>query len=104
MSFDNGTTPEPAKVLEWEFARETDALTGYDELVVRAVDVANCDVKSGQVVRAKLGLKDSDWLPQPTRWRGLGIVKSLRPKHGRGQFDMPTLWKTGVNRSRICYK
>lgn len=33
---------------EWEFAREPDALTGYDELVVRAVDVTNCDVKSGQ--------------------------------------------------------
>jgi len=33
---------------EWEFAREPDALTGYDELVVRALDVTNCDVKSGQ--------------------------------------------------------
>ena len=42
---------------EWAFAREPDALTGYGELVVRAVDVANCDVKSGRVVRAKLGLK-----------------------------------------------
>ena len=30
------------------FAREHCALTGYDKLVVRAVDVANCDVKSGQ--------------------------------------------------------
>lgn len=33
---------------EWEFAREPDALRGCDELVVRPVDVANCDVKSGQ--------------------------------------------------------
>lgn len=33
---------------EWEFAREPDAVTGYDELVVRAVDATNCDVKSGQ--------------------------------------------------------
>jgi hypothetical protein len=39
---------------EWEFAREPDALTGYDELVVRAVDVANCDVKSADEDRAKL--------------------------------------------------
>jgi predicted DNA-binding protein with PD1-like motif len=33
---------------EWEFAREPDAATGYDELVVRAVEVANGDLKSGQ--------------------------------------------------------
>ena len=33
---------------EWEFAREHYALTGYDELVVRALDVTNCDIKSGQ--------------------------------------------------------
>ena len=33
---------------DWAFAREHCALTGYDKLVVRAVDVANCDVKSGQ--------------------------------------------------------
>jgi predicted DNA-binding protein with PD1-like motif len=33
---------------EWEFAREPDAATGYDELVVRVVDVTHCDIKSGQ--------------------------------------------------------
>jgi hypothetical protein len=29
-------------------AREPDALTGYDELVVRSVEVANGDLRSGQ--------------------------------------------------------
>lgn len=33
---------------EWEFAREPDAATGYEELVVRSVEVANGDLKSGQ--------------------------------------------------------
>jgi len=33
---------------EWEFARELEALTGYDELVVRPLEVAICDLKSGQ--------------------------------------------------------
>ena len=31
---------------EWEFVRENDAATGYDELVVRAVDVATRGVES----------------------------------------------------------
>lgn len=48
---------------EWEFARELDAATGYDELVVRALDVANCNIKPGDDVRIKLaarGLNASD--------------------------------------------
>ena len=48
---------------EWAFAREPDAATGCDELVVRPADVANGDVKSGDEVRARmvdLDLKDTD--------------------------------------------
>ena len=33
---------------EWAFAREPDAATGYDELVVRSAEVANGDLKCGQ--------------------------------------------------------
>ncbi|WP_296443930.1 PPC domain-containing DNA-binding protein [Rhodoferax sp. UBA5149] len=33
---------------EWAFAREPDALTGYDELVMRVVDGTNCDATSVQ--------------------------------------------------------
>ncbi len=39
---------------EWEFSREADAVTGFDELVVRALDVADRDVKPGDVARVKL--------------------------------------------------
>ena len=42
---------------EWEFSREPDAATGYDELVVRALDVANCDIKPGDDVRIKLAAR-----------------------------------------------
>lgn len=38
-------------------------MTGYDELVVRTFEVANCDLKFGDEVRAELtelGLKDAD--------------------------------------------
>ena len=48
---------------EWEFAREPDAATGYDELVMRSAEVANGDLTSGNDVRASLvdlNLKDSD--------------------------------------------
>ena len=48
---------------EWEFAREPDAATGYDELVMRSAEVANGDLTSGNDVRASLAdlnLKDSD--------------------------------------------
>ena len=49
--------PTTAEVLlallpEWEFAREPDAVTGYDELVVHSAEMANGDVKSGDEVRA----------------------------------------------------
>lgn len=44
------TTAEALLALlpEWEPARGLDAVTGYDELVVRAVDVANGELKFGQ--------------------------------------------------------
>ncbi len=32
---------------EWGFAREPDATTGYDELVVRAVGITDCGTNSG---------------------------------------------------------
>lgn len=48
---------------EWEFAREPDAATGYDELVVRSAEVIKFDFKSGDEARARLAdlnLKDAD--------------------------------------------
>ena len=41
---------------EWEFSREADAVTGFDELVVRALDAADCDIKPGDVARVKLAV------------------------------------------------
>lgn len=40
---------------EWEFSRAPDAATGYDELVVRAVEAAKGDLSPGDQVRAGLG-------------------------------------------------
>ncbi len=48
---------------EWAFAREPEAATGYDELVLRPVPAPNADGRSGDQVRAKLaglGLQDAD--------------------------------------------